>query len=456
MNLALGSPDHRRRHRGRGDGDAARAPRARPRAATSPTVTARPACSASSRPASRCCSASSSSSPSRATTSRARAPRRRRSSSRSRSRRPSSSRQPCARSSRASSSATPVPSCRPRVGAHGAGTQGDAINPWGVELFQTLAGSRAGRRRASSRPTTSGSTRRPTREEARLDRIHGAVGVIPTPLWIVLFFISAVIFVFMLFFADRGERAVVQARAHGLGRCRDRGHAACCCASLDEPFQTGRRRPATGRDGAHAADRRRGARRHRRRRPDRRATPRGAPAETVDGLVGPKPTGSSSLATVLLALATVATAWSGYQASRWNGEQAKAFSRANAARIESTQGRATSRTPRRRSTSRRSRSGSTPTRSARSELADFYFKRFRAGVQAGRRRLDRDEAAPEPRRTADPVRDAAVQAGGAGGGRASRRRSRGPVGQGADERAAGDELRPRASCSSPPRCSSPA
>ena len=39
---------------------------------------------------------------------------------------------------------------------------------------------------------------------------------------------------------------------------------------------------------------------------------------------------------MLLALATVATAWSGYQASRWNGEQAKAFSRSNAARIEST------------------------------------------------------------------------------------------------------------------------
>ena len=48
------------------------------------------------------------------------------------------------------------------------------------------------------------------REEARRDRIHGAVGVIPTTLWIVLFFIAAVIFVFMLFFADRGERAVVQ------------------------------------------------------------------------------------------------------------------------------------------------------------------------------------------------------------------------------------------------------
>jgi hypothetical protein len=42
------------------------------------------------------------------------------------------------------------------------------------------------------------------------------------------------------------------------------------------------------------------------------------------------------VATVLLALATVATAWSGYQASRWNGEQAKAAARANALRVESS------------------------------------------------------------------------------------------------------------------------
>ncbi|HEX2360743.1 MAG TPA: hypothetical protein VHI11_01590 [Jiangellaceae bacterium] len=41
------------------------------------------------------------------------------------------------------------------------------------------------------------------------------------------------------------------------------------------------------------------------------------------------------VATVLLSIATVATAWSGYQASRWNGEQAAAFSRASALRIES-------------------------------------------------------------------------------------------------------------------------
>jgi uncharacterized membrane protein len=48
------------------------------------------------------------------------------------------------------------------------------------------------------------------REQARLDRIHGAVGVIPATLWIVLFFVASVIFVFMLFFADHGERAIVQ------------------------------------------------------------------------------------------------------------------------------------------------------------------------------------------------------------------------------------------------------
>jgi hypothetical protein len=42
------------------------------------------------------------------------------------------------------------------------------------------------------------------------------------------------------------------------------------------------------------------------------------------------------VAAVLLASAAVATAWSSYQASRWTGEQAKAFAAANAARVEST------------------------------------------------------------------------------------------------------------------------
>ena len=47
-------------------------------------------------------------------------------------------------------------------------------------------------------------------------------------------------------------------------------------------------------------------------------------------------------ATLLLAIAAVATAWSSYQATRWNGEQAKASSRTNALRIDAAraQGRA--------------------------------------------------------------------------------------------------------------------
>jgi hypothetical protein len=40
------------------------------------------------------------------------------------------------------------------------------------------------------------------------------------------------------------------------------------------------------------------------------------------------------VATVVLALAAVATAWSSYQATRWNGEQTKASARVNALRID--------------------------------------------------------------------------------------------------------------------------
>jgi hypothetical protein len=91
-----------------------------------------------------------------------------------------------------------------------AGALGDALNPWGVSLFRTLEDvepSSASEQSAYDKWLEETSTR----EQARQDRIHGAVGVIPTPLWIVLFFISIVIFVYMLFFADSGERALTQA-----------------------------------------------------------------------------------------------------------------------------------------------------------------------------------------------------------------------------------------------------
>ena len=89
------------------------------------------------------------------------------------------------------------------------GTLGDEINPWGVRLFETL---RTVQPRTPSQQTAYDKwlDQRFEREAARIDRIHGAVGVIPTPLWVVLFFISVVIFVYMLFFADSGEGAVTQ------------------------------------------------------------------------------------------------------------------------------------------------------------------------------------------------------------------------------------------------------
>ena len=53
------------------------------------------------------------------------------------------------------------------------------------------------------------------RENARADRTHGAEGVIPAPLWIVLLLTAGIIFAFMLLFADSGERAFVQATMIG-------------------------------------------------------------------------------------------------------------------------------------------------------------------------------------------------------------------------------------------------
>ena len=96
-----------------------------------------------------------------------------------------------------------------------AGTQGDAINPWGVKLFRTLQDGAAADRDRSSPPTTSGSTRPPRARRRGSIASTAPSGVIPATLWIVLFFIAAVIFAYMLFFADRGERAVVQAMLIG-------------------------------------------------------------------------------------------------------------------------------------------------------------------------------------------------------------------------------------------------
>jgi Protein of unknown function (DUF4239) len=93
-------------------------------------------------------------------------------------------------------------------------TLGDHVNPWGVELFrtvETIEPETAVEQSAYDKLLDQTSER----EQARQDRVHGAVGVIPTVLWIVLFFIATVIFGYTLFFADSGERAVVQALLMG-------------------------------------------------------------------------------------------------------------------------------------------------------------------------------------------------------------------------------------------------
>ena len=95
-----------------------------------------------------------------------------------------------------------------------AGTLGDTVNPWTPAMFRIT---KTVEPRTASEQAAYGKwlDQRTDREDARADRTHGAEGVIPLQLWIVLFLSAVAIFVFMLFFADSGERAVVQATMMG-------------------------------------------------------------------------------------------------------------------------------------------------------------------------------------------------------------------------------------------------
>ena len=95
-----------------------------------------------------------------------------------------------------------------------AGTEGDAINPWSVTLFRSL---KLAEPRTASEQSAYDKWLDQTseRELARRDRVHGAAGIIPTSIWLVLFLIAGVVFAYMLFFADSAERAVSQAMLIG-------------------------------------------------------------------------------------------------------------------------------------------------------------------------------------------------------------------------------------------------
>ena len=255
------------------------------------------------------------------------------------------------------------------AGGGGGNAVGD-VNPWGVELFQTV------RQFQPQTPVQESAFDKwldhtADREAARIDRVHGAEGVIPSPLWIVLILLSIVIVGYVFFFADSAERAVSQGVLMG-------SVAATLAAMLlliqflDSPFKEGvggiqpvamertLRAPSTRHSWPWAG------------RLTRRATSReGGPREPgwQAGLV-------ELAATILLAVAAVATAWSSYQATRWNGEQAKTASRVNKTRIDAARA-ADHAMPSRRLTSRPSSNGSTPTPRTRPSWRASTGTRFR-------------------------------------------------------------------------------
>ncbi len=94
------------------------------------------------------------------------------------------------------------------------GELGDTLNPWGVALFRTI---RAAETSNVAQETAYAKWLDQTsdREEARRDRVYGAAGVIPPTLWIVLLLAAAIIFAFMLFFADPAEMRRSQAMLIG-------------------------------------------------------------------------------------------------------------------------------------------------------------------------------------------------------------------------------------------------
>ena len=83
------------------------------------------------------------------------------------------------------------------------------VNPWGVELFETVRGFQP-QTPVQESAFDKWLDHTADREAARIDRVHGAEGVIPSPLWIVLILLSIVIVGYVFFFADSAERAVSQ------------------------------------------------------------------------------------------------------------------------------------------------------------------------------------------------------------------------------------------------------
>ena len=118
------------------------------------------------------------------------------------------------------------------------GTLSEAFNPWSVAMFRTLRTTKATTPEEQS-AYDKWIDQTSDREVATNDRIHGAEGVIPIQLWVVLFLIAAIIIIFILFFADSGEHAVVQALLIGSVVAVFTA-SLLLIGSLDAPYKTGR------------------------------------------------------------------------------------------------------------------------------------------------------------------------------------------------------------------------
>lgn len=90
-----------------------------------------------------------------------------------------------------------------------AGRGFETISPWGLSMFRTLQTIAPGTA-AEQSAYDAWLAQTSAREEARRDRLHAAEGVVPQPLWVVLLLSAALVLAYVLFFADSGERAVVQ------------------------------------------------------------------------------------------------------------------------------------------------------------------------------------------------------------------------------------------------------
>ena len=90
----------------------------------------------------------------------------------------------------------------------------EQISPWNVAMFETLRSEAPG---TPAQEAAYGKWLDQTsdREQARADRLYGVTGVLPTPLWIALFLTGALVFCYMLFFADSKERWTSQAMLMG-------------------------------------------------------------------------------------------------------------------------------------------------------------------------------------------------------------------------------------------------